>query len=177
MLTRCSISLLDTIQGVAINPWRDVPYEGICHTKLNLYKHPLENLYTEQCSLKGSCTNRLNCHQVLICVCTDTFRRKFGVQLLTWKVRFPKWMPVPLLKSVSTGKSQKLNKDSDYYFTAPLLRICSYCHLSNNTKKYLLSDAMLPMGEILSPKKYILHQQANTHQSQVLQLSTDINMF
>lgn len=56
MLTRCSISSLDTSQGVAVNPRRDVRYEGFRHTKSELHKNPLENLFTAQRSAEGSST-------------------------------------------------------------------------------------------------------------------------
>lgn len=133
---------------MAINPWRDVPYAAICHTKSKLHKHPLENLFLEQCNLKRSCTNRMNCHQVLLCVCTDTFKKNLGFEQLACKVHFPYQMPVPLLQSGLTCKSKELNVDSDTIIWQlppsgfPVIVIWATTH------KCLLSDAMLPTGEM-----------------------------
>lgn len=103
--------------------------------KSKSHKHSLVNLFTEQCSLKGSCTNRLNCHQALICICTNIYKRNSGFEQWACKVHFPSQMPVPLLKSVLTCKSKEFTWTglSHNYFTAPPLRLSGYCHSGNNT--------------------------------------------
>lgn len=138
---------------MAINPRRDVRYEGICHTKSKLHKHPLENLSTEQRSLKGSCTNRLNCNQVLICVCTDTFKKNFGFEQLAGKVHFPNYLP----KSVLTCKSKELNVDCHTIISQLLLSGFLVIVIWVTTHRHLLSDAILPTGEILSQEQHITY--------------------
>lgn len=149
---------------MAINPWRDVHYEGICHTKSKLHKHPLENLFTEQCSLKG-----LNCHQVLICLCTDTFKKNSGFEQPACKVHFSKQMPVPLPNSVLTHKIKKLNVDSDTIIPQILLlRLSSSCHSGNNTQTSAFRSYVTNRWNFLSEDTYHLPgQQINMHQSQL----------
>lgn len=143
---------------MAINPRRDVRQEGICHTKSKLHKPPLENLFTKHCSLKASCTDRLNCHQVLICICTDNFKKNLGFKQLVCKVHFPNQMPVSLLKSVLTCKSKELNVDCHTSISQLLLSGFPVIVIQVTTHRNLLSDAMLTTGETSSQKKHITYQ-------------------
>lgn len=136
--------------------------KAFCHTKSKLRKHPLENLFTEQCSLKGSCT-RLNCHKVLIHVCTDTFKKNFGFDQSACNIHFPNQMPVPLLNSVLTWKSKELNVDCHTTISQLLLSRFPVVVIQLTTHRHLLSDAMLPTGEILSQEKHTYQTNKQIH--------------